>query len=316
MPREKREAGARGGAGAKKRARTPASGASSRRARDREASEDHDDAVANASSFPPSTLPPEVLDVILSLLDHDSAFQCALVCRAWRDVALAPDSAAARRLLADVVRANAGILAEADALAARAPETGHPDPLRGDALARWETCRARELRLLLAAREMTTSGGPGGNTNQRTTTMTTTTTTATTATTTTTSPRQLYADVCAFACYDCREMRDALDPAPRAPRTTAGTLRVRLCVTCSRGYARWRPTGQRLVTATAAKERYGLRPADLAGFRYGLDTNPVDPGFAPMKLYRRMDARTAAMARWGSGEALEAELRKRMLGDR
>lgn len=304
MPREKREAGARGGAGAKKRARTPASGASSRRARDREAS-DHDDADANASSFPPSTLPPEVLDVILSLLDHDSAFQCALVCRAWRDVALAPDSAAARRLLADVVRANAGILAEADALAARAHETGHPDPLRGDALARWETCRARELRLLLAAREMTTSGGPGGNTNQRTTT-----------TATTTSPRQLYADVCAFACYDCREMRDALDPAPRAPRTTAGTLRVRLCVTCSRAYAGWRPTGQRLVTATAAKERYGLRPADLAGFRYGLDTNPVDPGFAPMKLYRRTDARAAAMARWGSGEALEAELRKRMLGDR
>jgi hypothetical protein len=316
MPREKREAGARGGAGAKKRARTPAAGASSRRARDREASErrlDHDDADANASSFPPSTLPPEVLDVILSLLDHDSAFQCALVCRAWRDVALAPDSAAARRLLADVVRANAGILAEADALAARAPETGHPDPLRGDALARWETCRARELRLLLAAREMTTSGGPGGNTNHRTTT---TETSTTTATTTTTSPRQLYADVCAFACYDCREMRDALDPAPRAPRTTAGTLRVRLCVTCSGGYAGWRPTGQRLVTATAAKERYGLRPADLAGFRYGLDTNPVDPGFAPMKLYRRTDTRAAAMARWGSGEALEAELRKRMLGDR
>ena len=174
------------------------------RARDQEASErrlDNDDADANASSFPLSTLPQEVLDVIFSLLDHDSAFQCAVVCRAWREVALAPDSAVARRLIADVVRANAGILAEADALAARAPETGHPDPLRGDALARWETCRARELRLLLAAREMTNS---------------------TTTTTTTSSPRQLYADVCAFACYDCREMRDALDPAPRAPRTTAG----------------------------------------------------------------------------------------------
>jgi len=298
MPREKREADARRVGGAKKRARTPAAGASSRRARDQEASErrlDNDDADANASSFPLSTLPQEVLDVIFSLLDHDSAFQCAVVCRAWREVALAPDSAVARRLLADVVRANAGILAEADALAARAPETGHPDPLRGDALARWETCRARELRLLLAAREMTNS---------------------TTTTSTTSSPRQLYADVCAFACYDCREMRDALDPAPRAPRTTAGTLRVRLCVTCSRGYSRWRPTGQRLVTATAAKERYGLRPADLARFQYGLDTNPVDPGFAPMKLYRRTDARAAAMARWGSGEALEAELRKRMLGDR
>ena len=233
MPRETRAAGARGGAGAKKRARKPASGASSRRARDREAS-DHDDADANATSFPPSTLPPEVLDVILSLLDHDSAFQCALVCRAWRDVALAPDSAAARRLLADVVRANAGILAEADALAARAPETGHPDPLRGDALARWEMPRARATTPPRRARDDHLRRTRRQHEPTRATT-TTTTTTATAATATTTSPRQLYADVCAFACYDCREMRDALDPAPRAPRTTAGTLRVRLCVTCSRG---------------------------------------------------------------------------------
>ena len=162
------------------------------------------------------------------LLDHDSAFQCAVVCRAWREVALAPDSAVARRLIADVVRANAGILAEADAPAARAPETGHPDPPEATPSRDGKVPRA-QLRLLLAAREMTNG---------------------TTTTTTTSSSRQLYADVCAFACYDCREMRDALDPAPRAPRTTAGTLRVRLCVTCSRGYSRWRPTGQRLVTAT------------------------------------------------------------------
>ena len=172
-----------------------------RGARDQEASErrlDNDDADAN-HPVPFVDAPAGGPDVIFSLLDHDSAFQCAVVCRAWREVALAPDSAVARRLLADVVRANAGILAEADALAARAPETGHPDPLRGDALARWETCRARELRLLLAAREMTN----------------------TTTTTTTTSSPASCTRTCAAACSTVARCATRSIPR-RAPRTTAG----------------------------------------------------------------------------------------------
>ena len=298
MPREKREADARRVGGAKKRARTPAAGASSRRARDQEASErrlDNDDADCERILVPfvdaPAGGPGR------HLLPLGPRFRVPMRGRVPRVARSRPRPGLRRRASPPRGRGARQRRHPRRGGRARRPSardrTPRPTPRRRPRA--MGNVRARELRLLLAAREMTNS---------------------TTTTTTTSSPRQLYADVCAFACYDCREMRDALDPAPRAPRTTAGTLRVRLCVTCSRGYSRWRPTGQRLVTATAAKERYGLRPADLARFQYGLDTNPVDPGFAPMKLYRRTDARAAAMARWGSGEALEAELRKRMLGDR
>lgn len=53
-------------------------------------------------------LPPDILHAIARRLDHDSVFQCAFVCEAWRDAMLAPDSPVLGELL--MRRTNAGYL--------------------------------------------------------------------------------------------------------------------------------------------------------------------------------------------------------------
>ena len=56
-----------------------------------------------------------------------------------------------------------------------------------------------------------------------------------------------------------------------------------------------------------------MRPKDLEGLPYGLDTNPENASWAPMKLYRRVDVVERALARWKSRARLEAELKRRAL---
>ena len=65
-----------------------------------------------------------------------------------------------------------------------------------------------------------------------------------------------------------------------------------------------------LLQALANSER---RPKDLEGLPYGLDTNPENASWAPMKLYRRVDVVERALARWKSRARLEAELKRRAL---
>ena len=70
-------------------------------------------------------LPAGVLDLILRRLDHDSLFQCAFVCKAWRDT-LTKDlegvtSEVWRTRLAEYVDANIDKLCDLDKDAARKP---------------------------------------------------------------------------------------------------------------------------------------------------------------------------------------------------
>ncbi|EFN51967.1 hypothetical protein CHLNCDRAFT_139459 [Chlorella variabilis] len=106
------------------------------------------------------------------------------------------------------------------------------------------------------------------------------------------------------SCFDC------FQPTERHT-LGAGTLRVRLCRACSAAYVTPRPH-HRLLSASAAKRKCCLRDADLAPLPRCVDPNPVDPAFQPMHLYRRLDARRAAVDRWGSWEAAEAEHRRRL----
>jgi hypothetical protein len=50
----------------------------------------------------------------------------------------------------------------------------------------------------------------------------------------------------------------------------------------------------------------------LAALLHCVEANPVNPAFQPMHLYRRLDARRLALARWGSWEAVQAEHRRRL----
>jgi hypothetical protein len=40
----------------------------------------------------------------------------------------------------------------------------------------------------------------------------------------------------------------------------------------------------------------------------------VDPGWAPMRLYRKVDVTEAALARWGDRASWEKERHKRLVG--
>lgn len=127
-------------------------------------------------------------------------------------------------------------------------------------------------------------------------------------------PLSLYKTLYEESCYDCREMKRRDDITRNATwRCTAGSLRVRLCKSCSELYA-YKPRGRmRLVTFTRCKDDWCLRPKDLEGLPYGLDTNPENASWAPMKLYRRVDVVERALARWKSRARLEAELKRRAL---
>ena len=128
------------------------------------------------------------------------------------------------------------------------------------------------------------------------------------------NPLELYKRLYQESCYDCREMKRRDDVTRNATwRSTAGSLRVRLCRSCSELYA-YKPRGRmRLVTFTRCKDDWCLRPKDLEGLRYGLDTNPENASWAPMKLYRRVDVLERALARWKTRAGLEAELKRRAL---
>ena len=88
---------------------------------------------------------------------------------------------------------------------------------------------------------------------------------------------------------------------------------MRLCKACSQGYAKTTPA-QRLATGAAAKDFFLLRAADLQPLPHGIDTNPVDPGWAPMRLYRKADVTEAALTRWGDRASWERERHKRLVG--
>lgn len=102
-------------------------------------------------------------------------------------------------------------------------------------------------------------------------------------------------------CHDCG--------VPTRRRTVAtAPLVLRLCHRCAAGYDHAR-AGQRLMPRASALFEWRLRPADLDGVPHAVDVNPIEPAFAPMRLYRRRDARAAAVARWGSPAAADGRRR-------
>lgn len=115
----------------------------------------------------------------------------------------------------------------------------------------------------------------------------------------------LYRERYGQACYECF--------GSPCGRTTLGfaPLQLRLCRACAEAYAAPQPA-HRLLSKTEAKWRYCLRDGDLAELHHALDTNPINPAFAPMTLYRRLDVAAAAAARWGSLEGTAAEQRRRL----
>ena len=101
---------------------------------------------------------------------------------------------------------------------------------------------------------------------------------------------------------------------PNSRRTNDfSPLCVTLCRDCSRGYAGPPNPSRRLLTATDAKRSYCLRPADIEPLPHAIDTNPIEAGFAPMKLYRKVDVVAAASSRWKTREKLDAEIHERLI---
>jgi hypothetical protein len=66
------------------------------------------------------------------------------------------------------------------------------------------------------------------------------------------------------------------------------------------------------VAKVYAKRWFCLRDEELQGLLHCADVNPVDPAFTAMHLYRKGDVRRAALRKFGSFEAVEAERRRRL----
>lgn len=271
---------------------------------------------SNNAAPPVPSLPDECFEAIAALLDHDTLFRCAEVCRSWRDLILRPGdgsrpsafgSAVWRCHLARVLHANADLLAELDKMEARSPGRGHPAPLSGEDA----TCaieRRKELATLLDARAAIHPRSPRGlhHDDPRESAPSSSGSSFTPA-----RLMALYKQLYKDACYDCFELPDPGSDQP--PRTTAGPLRLRLCRGCSAGYADVANPRKRLVTRTDASRVFCTQPQDVASLPYALEPNPIDQRFAPMKLMRRTEVLDAALKRWGSRDALEAEMQRRKL---
>ncbi|RMZ55664.1 hypothetical protein APUTEX25_000247, partial [Auxenochlorella protothecoides] len=73
----------------------------------------------------------------------------------------------------------------------------------------------------------------------------------------------------------------------------AATADALLCSACAGAYADPNPS-QRLVTKTHAQYLYRMRPADLAALPHAVASNPINPAFLPMHLFRKADVEEAA----------------------
>ena len=286
-------------------------------------------------------LPPALQEHIASLLDHDSLFTSARVCKAWRDVVSSASPTPMRGVLKRIVEGNAQLLKLIDhyKFNDRDPPPSwladQPDRLeilqdRRDTGVRFLEMYTEEARrhrddpewmgiqtsvpfgLLELARDRARgaeSRFPKTLADKWTS-------------------RDVYKHLYGRSCYDCASSCHHLtrqvvtddgyfDPSfggvPSFMRETGGALKMRLCKACSGGYAKSTPA-QRLATGAAAKDFFLLRPADLRPLPHGIDTNPVDPGWAPMRLYRKVDVTEAALARWGDRASWEKERHKRLVG--
>ena len=291
-----------------------------------------DEGESGNRANPLCALPLALQEHIASLLDHDSLFTSARVCKAWRGVVLSASPTPMRGMLKRIVEGNAHTLKHVDLNNSRLENKRPPeyDPhwmpmvaddtrvgnfedytreaVLADFDVDWMTSIGRKppLELLVLARDRV-RGDEDRNRDPASKKW---------------SSRDVYRDLYRVSCYDCAsllERREDHDSWARVSevegitRTTAGALKVRLCKACQRGYAKSTPA-QRLATGAAAKDFFLLRTADLQPLPCGIDTNPVDPGWAPMRVYRKTDATEAALTRWGDRASWEKERHKRLVG--
>mmetsp|Transcript_8868 Transcript_8868/g.37532 ORF Transcript_8868/g.37532 Transcript_8868/m.37532 type:complete len:331 (+) Transcript_8868:67-1059(+) len=303
----------------------------------------HDEGESGDGANLLCALPLALQEHIASLLDHDSLFTSARVCKAWRDVVSSASPTPMRGVLKRIVEGNAQLLKLIDhyKFNDRDPPPSwladQPDRLeilqhRRDTGVRFLEMYTEEARrhrddpewmgiqtsvpfgLLELARDRARgaeSRFPKTLADKWTS-------------------RDVYKHLYGRSCYDCASFCHHLwtgprkvvnddgyfDPFGEIPsfmRETGGALKMRLCKACSGGYAKSTPA-QRLATGAAAKDFFLLRPADLSPLPHGIDTNPVDPGWAPMRLYRKVDVTEAALARWGDRASWEKERHKRLVG--
>lgn len=117
--------------------------------------------------------------------------------------------------------------------------------------------------------------------------------------------RDAYRTAYQAGCYEC---------GGATPRRTMGfaPLAVRLCPPCWAACAEAPTPGQRLIPKTQAKQRWCMTDGALAALPHAVDSNPINPGFAAMHLYRVKDVREAAVRAFGSVEAVGRERRRRL----
>ena len=258
-------------------------------------------------------LPLALQEHIASLLDHDSLFTSAHVCKAWRDVVFSPSPTPMRGMLKRIVDGNAHCLRHVDVCVNNSPRVGYFEDYTQEALsasfdADWFTSAGRNppLELLVLARDRV-RGVEARNRDP---------------TSRKWSSRDVYKDLYRMSCYECAKLLEPCDDdvfwarvtdIKGIPRKTAGALKLRLCKACNQGYVKSTPA-QRLATGAAAKDFFLLRTADLQPLPHGIDTNPVDPGWSPMRLYRKADVTEAALTRWGDRASWERERHKRLVG--
>ena len=257
-------------------------------------------------------LPLALQEHIASLLDHDSLFTSARVCKAWRDVVSSASPTVMRGMLKRIVEGNAHLLKRIDDGQALQKTRLEYFRMYSEATRRhrgspdWTTPkeRAAPLELLMLARDRV-RGEEARDCHPMTREW---------------SSRDVYKGLYRQSCYDCaslfasdEKIDSSMVHVHGVTRTTGGALRMRLCKACSQGYAKTTPA-QRLATGAAAKDFFLLRAADLQPLPHGIDTNPVDPGWAPMRLYRKADVTEAALTRWGDRASWEKERHKRLVG--
>ena len=301
----------------------------------------HDEGESGDGANLLCALPLALQEHIASLLDHDSLFTSARVCKAWRDVVSSASPTPMRGVLKRIVEGNAQLLKLIDhykfndrdpppSWLADQPDRLEILPDRRDTGVRFLEMYTEEARrhrddpewmgiqmsVPFGLLELARDHARGAESRFPKTLADKWTS------------RDVYKHLYGRSCYDCASFCHHLtrqvvtddgyfDPSFGGVlsfmRETGGALKMRLCKACSGGYAKSTPA-QRLATGAAAKDFFLLRPADLSPLPHGIDTNPVDPGWAPMRLYRKVDVTEAALARWGDRASWEKERHKRLVG--
>lgn len=117
-------------------------------------------------------------------------------------------------------------------------------------------------------------------------------------------------------CYECL----GTNTPPSSPNKNRGPVKsmsfaplvVNICRNCFKQYPDGLGPYQRLLPEAQARNRYCLAKTDLQPLRYAVITNPVNPNWSPMHLYREREVRSLALVKWKSDDNIQCERHRRM----